>query len=357
MVDKRFRVGVVVPTYRSSAIVGSAIASISSQTYIDWTAVVVDDGSPDAASVEAVLRGVDRVHYLPMPHRGAAAARNSGIAFLDVDLIAFLDADDEWLPDYLERQLACLEAHPDWSAVYSDAYLVPVLASLDDERNHEDQENTKTQRLGGLRAFGSSWSRQVDSRLVRDDKVLPRLYSAESPSDGPVTFESLVSGTCNAITSGTIVRRQALMDVGGFDESLERAHDFDLWVRLVRRGHVVGYNLVPLVRYRVSTSGLSGDSLSLFERDCTILRHVSGYPDLNDAERRAVGAALAAAESRLELAVGKKALAASDYEAGRRAFASAWRHRPTIKTAAVCTLAHLAPRVLRFLAARRIRTR
>ena len=311
----RYRVGVVVPTYRSAAVVGGAIASISAQTYADWTTVVVDDGSPDAASVEAVLRGVDRVHYLPMPHRGAAATRNSGIEFLDVDLIAFLDADDEWLPDYLERQVACLEAHPEWSAVYSDAY------------------------------------------LVRDDEVLDALYSDQNPSRGPVTFESLVSGACNPITSGTLVRRQALTDVGGFDPSLVRAHDFDLWVRLVRRGHVIGYELVPLVRYRVSSSGLSGDSLSVLERDCTILRHVAGYPDLTDTERRAVGAALAESESRLELAIGKKALAASDYAAGRCAFARAWRHRPTVKTAAVCTLAHLAPRVLRFLAARRIGTR
>jgi len=311
VVDNRCRVGVVVPAYNSSAIIGAALASISAQTYPHWTAVVVDDGSSDAACLEKALRGAARVHYLPAAHRGAAAARNCGIEFLDVELIAFLDADDEWLPEYLERQAACLDAHPEWSAVYSDGY------------------------------------------LVRDARVLSHLYSAESPSRGPVTFESLVSGTCNVITSGTIVRRRALLEVGGFDPALARAHDFDLWVRLVRKGHAIGYNLVPLVRYRVSSSGLSGDAMSVLVRDRDVLRHISGYPDLSEGERRAVEPALAGAESRLELAVGKKALAAGDYQGARRAFAKAWRQQPTVKTGAVRALARLAPRVLQRLANRR----
>ena len=311
VLDKTVRVGVVVPTYNSSAVVGGALASISAQTYPNWTAVVVDDGSEDAGSVEALAGGIERVRYLPLPHGGAAAARNAGIECLDVDVIAFLDADDEWLPEFLERQVACLEAHPGWSAVYSDAY------------------------------------------LVKDGTLLSRRYSDTSPSCGPVTFESLVAGTCNVITSGTLARRQALLDVGGFDPSLARAHDFDLWVRMVRRGHGIGYNLVPLVRYTISSRGLSGDRLGILDRECAILGHVSHYPDLNDSERHAVGAALATARSAREIEIGKRALAAGEYGAARGAFAKAWGHRPTAKTAAVRTLARLAPSVLRTLAGRR----
>src|SRR6185436_15700253 len=100
-------VSIVIPAYNCAAYLDHTLRSIWAQTFRDYEVIVVNDGSPDTEALEAVLRPYrDRVVYLRQENRGASAARNTGIRASQAPLVAFLDADDAWEPEYLELQTA-----------------------------------------------------------------------------------------------------------------------------------------------------------------------------------------------------------------------------------------------------------
>jgi glycosyltransferase involved in cell wall biosynthesis len=113
------RVSVIIPFLNPGAFLGDAIESVFAQTLADWELWLVDDGSTDGSTdvaCAAVRRDPGRVRYADHPgheNRGLPASRNLGIARARGDLIAFLDADDVWLPPKLERQVTALDSHPD----------------------------------------------------------------------------------------------------------------------------------------------------------------------------------------------------------------------------------------------------
>ena len=96
-------VGVVIPAYNPVAgHLERALKSVLNQTYRDWRCVIVDDGSDTAVAIEAPLAD-HRLSMLSQTNRGVSAARNAGVAALQTTYVAFLDQDDEWLPEKLER--------------------------------------------------------------------------------------------------------------------------------------------------------------------------------------------------------------------------------------------------------------
>jgi glycosyltransferase involved in cell wall biosynthesis len=108
------KVSVVVPIFNSERTLTRAIDSVLAQTLSDWEIILVDDGSTDGTADLIAQTKLDRVTHIRHPqNRGAAAARNSGIAAARGRWIAFLDSDDVWKPDKLERQIAALERHGD----------------------------------------------------------------------------------------------------------------------------------------------------------------------------------------------------------------------------------------------------
>jgi len=106
------RVSVIIPFHNAAATLAEAMDSVLAQTVPDWEAVLIDDGSTDdgAAMIQSMARRDPRVRLLRLPANiGTARARNAGIAAARGRFIAFLDADDRWLPMKLERQLPVLE--------------------------------------------------------------------------------------------------------------------------------------------------------------------------------------------------------------------------------------------------------
>ena len=109
-------ISVVIPVYNCSVYIGKAIESVLSQTQKPLEIIVADDGSDDgSASVAASFPGV---RVVSLPHRGVSSARNGGIAASAGEWIAFLDADDLWRPEKLERQARYLEDHPGCEIVF-----------------------------------------------------------------------------------------------------------------------------------------------------------------------------------------------------------------------------------------------
>lgn len=249
----------VIPTYNRAHILEQAIASVVAQTYRSIEIIVVDDGSTDRTSELVAWLGVPTLRYYSLERNsGASAARNYGIARARGTFIAFLDADDEWLPEKTARQIACFENAPDTvGVVYS-----------------------------GVREVSPQWP--------PIDRV---------PEHRGDLFETLRA--VNVLrTSGVMVRREVFDEVGGFDCALPARHDWDLWLRIARHYRMDYVEDISVLYHYGSSDQLSYRSRTVFLANATIYkRHNFGLPS-----RRAYGAHLAL-QSRELMALGHHQLA------------------------------------------------
>jgi glycosyltransferase involved in cell wall biosynthesis len=203
---------VIIPAYNAAEFLPFALKSLQAQTWAPAQVIVVDDGSTDATATVAEQHGAK---CLRQAKAGPGAARNRGLAAATTDYVAFLDADDWYALDKLERSLECL-VELNAAAVATDAWLV---------------RGDKVER------------RKNDHRIV--------------PS--VLTMELLLRG--NPIVCSTVVcRRQAILDVGGFDENpdLIASEDYDLWLRMANV-EPFAYLAEPLTFYRVHEGSLSAN--------------------------------------------------------------------------------------------------
>ncbi len=117
-------VTVIIPMYNKGELVGRSIRSILGQTYSDFEIIVVDDGSTDNGA--EIVKGFEdeRITLIRQQNSGPGAARNAGIEAANTEYIAFLDADDEWYPSFLENSLKAIEEY-DVALVASMYYLLP----------------------------------------------------------------------------------------------------------------------------------------------------------------------------------------------------------------------------------------
>jgi glycosyltransferase involved in cell wall biosynthesis len=211
---------VVIPAYNSGRYLGPALDSVLAQTCGDFEILVVDDGSSD--DTRDVARRYDRVRLLEQSHGGAAAARNLAVREARAPVIAFLDSDDLWNRDHLETLLALMRRDPE--------------------------------------AIGATSGVEV---LVTDGT--PSGQRWVFGSEGEDLWQTCCKG-CPFLPSATAVRREALL-LEPFDVTLTTANDWDLWLRLLARGHfalagraTVGY------RRHVGAVSLDGAARALNRR-------------------------------------------------------------------------------------------
>lgn len=202
-------VSVIIPAYNAAPFIADTVQSALDQTFPDLEVIVVDDGSTDGTVARLAAFG-RRIRVYRQPNGGVARARNAGVALAGGQWLAFLDADDLWLPDKIERQLAAAAA----PMIYSDRY-----------------------------NFGA-----------RGD--LPELQSLVTPMrEGDLFVPLLREG--NFITlSSVLIRRVLFETLGGFYTGLNGTEDWDLWIR-VAASQPIGLCPAPLVRYRFHPGGLS----------------------------------------------------------------------------------------------------
>ena len=285
-------VSVIIPAWNAAAFIGVAVASVFAQTFQDRELIVVNDGSPDTRDLEAVLgafRSRDDFVYVAQKNGGPGAARNSGIAAARGDYLAFLDADDWGEPGYLAVQMQHFADDPSLDLVYCDA------------------------------------------RLVGDSPLAGRTFMDVHPSTAPVTLERLVTLEANVPTTCTVVRREAVVQAGGFDAEIRWSEDFDLWFRLALRGTRMTFHRGVLANHRIHESSAVADRVGLFDSQLRVYRKCaalvgsahSAAPLLNEQMRRA--------EADLALARGKRHLAAREYRQAAQSLRAASRYYSSAK--------------------------
>jgi GT2 family glycosyltransferase len=281
---KETRVAVVIPCHDAAATLAETLQSVRAQTLPAAQVVVVDDGSRDASAEIARRAGVRCVQQ---ECRGPGAARSRGIAETTAPLVAFLDADDCFLPEKLERQVAHLHEHG-LALSCCDAWLL----------------------RDGARGPRKNGGRGVPARISFDE-LLRR---------NPI------------ICSSVVARRDALVEAGGFDEDpvLIATEDYDLWLRIARIG-ALGYLDEPLLCYRVSAGSLSDDRRFLrgLDRIMAKVTALDASPEVaRAAARRRAGVRVDAAYHLARRGEGREARAllreARALAGGSRAQAKIW---------------------------------
>jgi len=301
------RVAAIIPVF-GARFLAQALESVFFQSHPPDDVIVVDDGSPDPQAVRrAVAPYGDRVRLVRQNNQGAGAARNAGIAATSAGFIAFLDADDRWLPHFILEQIGTFEAEPELDLVYAD----------------------------GL--------------YVGHTPLAGRRFMSVCPSDGRVTLESLVAQQCTVLLSSVVARRDAILSVGGFDTTLRRGQDFDLWIRMARRGARMQYQRKVLTLHRRHEDALSGTPLNQIERPLAVLRKTAATMPLTERERSILQRRMRALEGDLARERGKELLRRGEFIEARRAFAEACRDIGAWKTHAARLGLYVAPHLIRRL--------
>jgi glycosyltransferase involved in cell wall biosynthesis len=210
-------ISIIIPNYNNGHFVKNAIESALNQRYRDFEVIVVDDGSTDN-SRDVVASFGDRVRYIWQENRGLGGARNTGIRAAKGKLVGFLDADDEWLPTFLETMVALADQHPEAAIYYCSAQAMDV-------NRHE-----LPQTFGGP---------------VRPPEMM---------------YQTLLRANF-LIPSTILIRRSVVIEVGLFEQALRSMHgceDWDLWLRLAPKYTFVGTPAI-LVRYRLHGSSFSAN--------------------------------------------------------------------------------------------------
>ncbi|KPQ01377.1 glycosyltransferase [Marinobacter sp. HL-58] len=236
-------VSVVTPTYNRARFLPDAVNSVLAQTYPDFELIIVDDGSMDnTRDVLEPFLADRRVRYFYQENQGQSRARNLALDQAAGDFIAFLDSDDTWALDKLEKQLAVLHAHPDVEIVHGDE------ATIDEHGTVISVENMKR------------YSGRITRQLLADNSV--------------------------SITTA-LVRRRCFDEMGGFDTSVGVADDYELWLRFSAR-YRYHYEPGVVASYRVMADQISSDKRRRFAANERIIRaFLASYGEvLSPWERR-----------------------------------------------------------------------
>ena len=213
----------VLPAYNAESHLKEALDSVFAQSYRPIEVVVVDDGSTDATA--EIVKGFPDVRYVCQNNRGPSAARNAAIGIAQGALIAFIDADDVWEPAKLNEQVAILCAAPEAGLVFSN---------MRHFSESGDLQPSMFAKYGLTAEFFGEDRRVLDcvSKLVRTN-FIP--------------------------TSSVVARKDAVVGVGGFDEGIRKAEDWDLWLRIALRSPIV-YSAKVLMQKRVHEVNVSRDA-------------------------------------------------------------------------------------------------
>jgi glycosyltransferase involved in cell wall biosynthesis len=298
-------VSVIVPVHNLSGIITETLDSIFNQTFTDYEVILVNDGSDDTVELERVLQPyLEKLIYIVQENASAAIARNTAILHARGKYLAFLDGDDIWFPEKLEKQFELI-AKTNADLVFCDAEF-----------------------------FG--------------EEVYPeKTFMRQSPTIGEITTEKLLLGKAHLITSGTVVLREKVVENGFFDKNFPRNEDYDLWFRLVKNGIKIEYTTDVMLRYRVRLGSLSGNGVQRAERLLHAYQLIGKKYDLNESELRVLKEQLKVAEAAFDIEKGKNYLINDEFELAKTYFSKANEYYRKPKLKLIIWLVQLSPKVMK----------
>lgn len=229
-------VSVIMPAYNAARHIGRAVQSVLAQTVIDIELIVIDDASDDDTAAVAAASGKENVKIIRhASNKGVAAARNSGIQAARGNFMAFLDSDDVWHPDKLEKQLPCFA----------------------DSRN-------------GIICVFCGYSHFDSETGVKTDEV-------RTAKSGRMDMNLLLENCVTGGSSTVLIPKAAFEHAGLFDETLRACEDWDLWLRLAQHGQ---FDFLPnnLCDIYMRPDSLSADQAGMLECGETLLaKHEALY--------------------------------------------------------------------------------
>lgn len=307
-------VSVIVPAYNVATYIGETLDSLFAQSFTDFEAIVIDDGSSDRPAFQRSLeRFRGRIILLEQDNQGPGAARNAALRVARGELVAFLDGDDQWEPLFLERMVSEWRKRPGLAVLYADATF-----------------------------FGDA--------IASTETAMHR-----SPSRGLVTFEKVISLECTVMLGASLSNRDAVMRAGGFDARLRGTEDLYLWLRVLKGGGRIDYIHEPLMRYRLRAGSLTHERASLSEQIVKALEQARVELEPTEAERQAIEKRLELLRAEILLYRGRKEFFAGDTAQAMVDLAAANRYFQSWKLRVVVWGMRVAPGLL--LAAYRWRDR
>lgn len=239
-------VSVIIPVYGVEAFIQAAVQSVLDQTYSDFEVLIIDDASPDR-SVELCQQFVDpRIHIIHQENRGLAGARNTGIRHAKGTYLAFLDGDDLWLPQKLEKQVQHLDANPAIGVSFSRSALIDETGA----------------------AMGTYLLPPLSDLTVRDFLRGNPVGNGSAPVVRRVVFEAIRFE----------VDRNGVPEDQYFDEQFRRAEDVECWLRiLIQTDWQIAGITDTLTLYRVNSTGLSASLYQQLESLEQVLAKVRAY--------------------------------------------------------------------------------
>ncbi|MBD2200062.1 MULTISPECIES: glycosyltransferase family 2 protein [Calothrix] len=244
------KISVIVPVYQVEAYIADTISSVLAQTYSDFELLLIDDGSPDK-SIDICRQFTDsRIKIISQQNRGLAGARNTGIRHAQGEYLAFLDSDDLWTPEKLEKHLIHLENSPSVGVSFSRSAFI--------NETGEFMNEYQMPRLKDITPFHLLQGNHVGNGSA---PVVRRKVFEE------IKFTANLHGTVEDFY---------------FDEAFKRAEDIECWLRVaIQTNWQIEGIPEALTLYRVNSQGLSASLLQQFDSWKQVLEKTRAYaPDL-----------------------------------------------------------------------------
>lgn len=269
-------VSCVIPAFNATRFIGEAVESVLLQTRPCAAIFLIDDGSTDGTA-DHVRHSFPQVEVITTRNRGQACARNEGIRLVSTPLVAFLDADDVWLPTKLERQVELFNAQPDSGLIVCDY-------------------------------------------VIADAELRPRFIVPGGGGRARLLRAVCLDGWGVAISSTALMPAAVAREVGGFDDSMSTSTDLDFALRVSDTYRVVAVSL-PLAIYRQHGIGpRASRDVAAWEHDVRLL-HARVLPAQSDRQR-------ARATANLQLRLARHALSGGRVGAALRMVAVSLRSAP-----------------------------
>jgi len=243
-------VSIIMPAFNVEKYIEASIKSVINQTYENWELIIIDDGSTDntAAVITTHFSNDNRIKYYYQENSKQAKARNNGISKAVGDILAFLDADDLWLPKKLEYSLSLFDLEK-YDLLFTEAYL-----SSDD---YIDLELDNYQKLGVL--FGDYHGKVALRKFIESNRI-------------PILT--------------VLVKKDKVISVGGFDESCVPAEDYDLWIRLlINDSRFIAIDKVLSIYRLQNNSSTTSDRLATQAVISSLIKNFT-YTQINELQSK-----------------------------------------------------------------------